>query len=420
MKRTRTGIYYGWIIVLAGLLITASGVGIAANCFSLFIRPVSEDLGFSRQAMSANQTIMAMVSMVIVLFTGAIYKRFKLMRLMKLGVILLVLSYFAFSFARHIAVFYLISALVAIGQAFTTWIPLSIIIGNWFHERRGMAIGLSFMGSGLGGMLFNVLAGQWLELFGWRTTFQILAGILAAIMIPCIFLLLRAHPYDMGLEPYGSKAVGESGRKEMLHGPYLHEIVRTPRFIVLCIAMAVLGVPLNTGQTTLVPHLADIGHSAATAANVLALLMGVLAISKACLGLVFDKLGVRVGSFLSFSAIVVGLVGLSLAEYPPMIAVAVLGIGFGCAFGSVALPVISYMAYGNRSFGAVNGILTAVCSFGNALAPSLCGRMYDVTGSYQIAYIAFSGVAVVLTGVLIAALPRKASQGIDEGVEVHA
>lgn len=401
-------IFYGWIVVIFGMMTLGVGVGAIGNCSSLFIRPICEELGFSRQAMGINQTLISMVTMLIVLFSGSIYAKFRLSNLMKAGAVLLCAAYACYSFASNIYVFYCISALIAVGQAFTTYMPFSVIISNWFEKSRGLAIGLTFMGSGIGGMIFNVLAGRWISELGWRPAYLLLAGCVALVMLPSIFLIIKPHPLDLGLSPYGEESGnGGSPSSPALYGPTLHEALRTPRFAILSLAMFLVGIALNAIPCSMAPHLSDSAYSDVAAANAVAAMMGALAISKIGLGFLYDKLGLRFASALSGLALMIGFAGMIYAKIPAALALVILGAGFGCAFGSVAYPIISYSTFGTRGYSAITGVISAVGGFGNALSATICGTVFDHTGSYTPAYVALFFLTLITMGAVVAALPRK-------------
>ena len=73
-------------------------------------------------------------------------------------------------------------------------IAFAVIIPRWFEQKRGLAIGLTFMGSGLGGMLFNTLAGDWVVTLGPVQTYQILAAVTGCVLIPLVFFVIRTAP----------------------------------------------------------------------------------------------------------------------------------------------------------------------------------------------------------------------------------
>ena len=187
MKRQKTGgKFYGWYIVLAGMVIFSAIMGIIGNCISLFLVPVCRDLGFSRKAMGANQTIIFGCTALFSFFAGKFFETFNSKRVLQVCGILAGVAYFSYSFATKLWQFYLLSTLCGFCFAAMTIVPMSMIINNWFHQKSGVALGISFMGSGVGGMVFNFIAGGCMEAFGWRAAYRILAGLMLLLVLTAL------------------------------------------------------------------------------------------------------------------------------------------------------------------------------------------------------------------------------------------
>lgn len=385
------GLFYGWVIVAAGCLVMAVVMGIVYNCFSQFIKPVCEELGFTRQAMSMNQTISSLTQVVVALVWGRVLARFnkKLDKLMLFLAVLGPAAYFCFSFASQIWMFYVISAIMSIVMNMVTTLPLAYILSNWFEEKRGLATGICFMGSGIGGMILNPLLGGWLEQYGWRTSFRILAVVMAVVAIPCV-MLIKARPEDKGLRPLGYKerSAGEAAGTEVMGGSTLAEARRMPKFwlLVLCGMMMTMG---NSSLVqTLSPHLTDSGYSTAFAATMVSIGMGALALGKVILGQMFDKLGTRTTALIAASMGIVGLTGMVFCQRSYLfVGMVFLGICFACAYGSVGNPIVIQNIFGRRDFSSILGFYTAFVGLGGSISPMVNGASVDNFGSYRPAFM---------------------------------
>ena len=95
MQPSRPRIFYGWVIVAASFLVMFCTIGIVNNCAGLFIKPVCDDMGFSRGGMGVNMTIIAACQMVMALFGGKIFARFDVKTVMRVSSLLLAGGYFA-------------------------------------------------------------------------------------------------------------------------------------------------------------------------------------------------------------------------------------------------------------------------------------------------------------------------------------
>lgn len=391
-------IYYGWIIVAAAFIIMATGWASVYNSSSLFIKPISNDLGFSRSEFSATMTIRAACQMTVSLFAGKIFRKFDIKKLMRVASITLIISFFSYSKANSLAMFYLLSAITSISISLISVLPLSLILSNWFVKNRGLAIGIAFMGSGVGGMIISSLVGIWIVSFGWRITYQILALIMLITIIPCTFFIICIHPKEMGLMPYGSDDI-ESEYREEDDGIMLSDALKTIRFWALSLSSIFIMIGVNGLMMNVAPYLTDIGYSIPFSANIVALTMGSLAIGKLILGKLFDNLGVRKAVTIACVSILLGLVGLIYAQYFISLVIVIIFSGVGCAFGTIANSVITADLYGKKDYSAILGVLSAIAALGSVIGPIFSGFLYDISGSYLISFkisIVFCIVAIII------------------------
>lgn len=377
-------VYYGWFVVAAGLGIMAVGWGSLYNCSGLFLQPVGDDLGFTRSQISATMTIRSLVHMLAAFQSGRIYRRFNMLRLMKLSSIVLVTSFFTYSLATTLFQFYLISAVSSLALSLITVVPLSIILSNWFVENQGTAMGIAFMGSGVGGMILNALTGYWISDYGWRPAYQMLAVVMALVLLPAVFLIMRVHPRDLGLTAPGA-APPNSATVEA-KGLLLSQALQRPRFWILVGASIFLLIGINGLMLAVSPFLTDMGYSIRFAANVTALIMGSLALGKVVLGRLFDRLGVRRTVIFADIAVCVSIVGLLYARHLPALAPVIVFTGVGCAYATVANPVLTLELFGRRDYNAILGFLAAIAGMGGVISPLIYGWLYDLTGSYRISF----------------------------------
>lgn len=390
----KTKIYYGWFIVIAGFMIMSTAWGIIYNCTSIFINPICQDMGFKRSDISVIITLSMLCQMVVALLAGKIFARVKLKRLMQVSTITLILSYYFYSFAYNINTFYLLATIASISSAFLTVLPLSLIINNWFYEKKGLAMGIVFMGSGVGGMIIGSLLGRWITIFGWRISYQLLSLIMFFILIPSTFFIIEVSPNDLGLTALGKTSNHDTNMSEdTKSGIFLKDALRTGKFWVLLMCLMVGGIGLSTSFFTISPRLIDIGYSIEFSANLNALTMGSLAINKLILGDLLDRIGVRASTLISTFFNLLGIIGLIYAKNKIFLILIVIGIGMGNALGTVALPIITEKMYGHKDFNSIYGVVFAASNLGAVIGPTMNGYMFDIIGSYHISYL----VIIILT-----------------------
>ncbi|NLY66246.1 MAG: MFS transporter [Tissierellia bacterium] len=407
-------IFYGWYIVAAAFVIMAVGWGITFNTASLFINPISEDLGLSRKAINMTFTIRSLCQLVISLFAGLIYTRLKMKNLMKLTSITLALSFFLHAYVKNLGLLYFLTITASVSMVLLGTLPLSIILNNWFHERIGFVIGLAFTGSGLGGMILNSLIGKWIIAYGWRVTYKILGIILFVAIVPCVFFIIKIHPKEIGLTPLGTgesaaSSDSDDGGSEK-EGMMLSEAMKTIRFWGLCLSLIFISISGLSLMQNISPHLIDVGYSIDFSANIVALSMGALAIGKMLLGYLLDKLGLRKTSFISSFAILFGCIAMLYPKYLLALAVVIAGAGIGTSYYTVANPVIAQRLYGRKDYNSIYGFISAAHSLGGIISPIIIGFLYDLSGSYFSSFKIMVIISVLTIIIFNFVLPREEAQ----------
>ena len=399
----RTGrIFYGWVIVGCGVLITALTAGMIINTNNLFVVPICEELGFSRAQMSFAQTLFSVAAMLVSLFAGPIFAKFRLHRIMKLAAVGIGLFYFAYSRVSNLFVIYILAFLVSACSSLLTWMPFSVIISNWFHKRAGLALGITFMGSGIGGMIFFNILGALLGAFGWRTAMAVLSAICAAVVIPVVFFVLKISPYEMGLAPYGEE--GERSLAMEEYGPGLHAVWKTRKFVSIFLCLVGIGFACNALASTQMPYLQDVGYSVSTSAMLSSCYMAVLIGGKVLLGAFTDRYGLSKMLVMVGVAMLAGFVCVYYAKFLPMAIATAILMGIFEPVSTVALPIIAHRVYGTRDYGAIAGLFTAASSIGCAIAPTAFGLIYDVAGGYGPGYLAMIVVTLACIALLLRAV----------------
>ncbi len=382
-------IFYGWFIVGASFLIMALGWGIVFNTSSLFIEPLSETLNISRKAMNFTFTLRSFAQLIISLFSVVIFKRFKMINVMKVCSISLGVTFFLHSYIQSAIMLYFLNSISTISVILISVLPLSAILNNWFHIKRGLVVGISFMGSGIGGMLFSPITGYIIENYGWRPAYQFLGTAMFLIIVPVTFFLLKTRPKDIGDYPLGSsketEKQNENSNKE-LPGITLSKAMKTPRFWAISVASVLLSIVGISLMINISPHLTNIGYSVTYAANVVALVMGALAFGKITLGHLFDRLGLRAATSIAVGSLILGTLGMLYATKFIALFAVILGTGIGTAFYTIANPIITTKVYGSKDYSSIYGFLTAVIGVGGIISPMIVGFLFDLSGSYYSSY----------------------------------
>ena len=402
-------LFYGWIVVIAIFLILAVGWGITFNSSSIFISPIEKDLGFTRSQMLNAVTIRGIVKTLIAFYSGWIFSKYNIKRVMEISTIVLCISYFSMSFMTSIIQYYILISIQAACIMLCGFVPLSIIINNWFFEKNAIALGFAFMGTGIGGMIFNLVGGRLIPQIGWRKTILIFATIMFVVMVISVFFLIKVSQKDKGLEPYGNKEKNDSkkSRNNELTGIYAKDAIRTFKFWMIGIGIIIMGMNMTGLVTNIAPHLSDIGYSLSTSAKVASLTMICLAFGKLLMGVLFDKYGIRNATLLTCLALIIGVLGMIFAKYRISFVGISVGVGLGCSFCSIALPLYAEKIYGRLDFPKILAYFQTMSNLGGIVAPLIMGAMYKSKNSYNSSLFLLLGCLIFAFFIWLKVLPKN-------------
>lgn len=411
MSNEKKGIHYGWVIVASCFVIMCFALCLVMNCLGLFVKPVTEDLGMSRQAFSMNSTMTSIAMMAVSFFSGKIFggtNQKNMKKIMMVAAVGISVSYALYSIASTPAVFYGISLLVGMFLALIAQVPCSMLINNWFSAKKGLAMGIVFMGSGVGGVILNPIISTLMGRVGWRMTYLIMGGVMFAAIVPCIFLLIRVNPEDMGLTPYGGSpaAVGENEAEAI--GMTLSEAKGDLRFWMLLLSVVMITGACVSVVQQLASYISDIGYSYEVSALVSSASLGLMALGKLAVGSMYDKLGVKRSTVICMLCGIFGIGLLSLAESGvQFIGVFLVLFAVGCAITTVAYPIITTYLFGSRDYGSIYGIVNVANSVGTAIGSPIAAAIFDSQGSYIPAWYLDVGLFCAALVVLMVMFSKK-------------
>ncbi len=302
--------------------------------------------------------------------------------------------------------------MLSLGSRSMGEIPGSTTVTNWFIKRRGLALGIATMGVSMGGVVMPPLADYFISRFGWRTSFVFMAIFPWAIVIPLTIIFIRKRPEDLGLNPDGitdsnpdpALPERENDRYEVSIGA--RAALKTSNFWKLAVAFSLSFMSLGTVLIHLVPHLTDLGISPTTAAFCLGLTAAFGVIGKVVLGGLTDIIQKRFVAILAYAFQIIGLIILLNARELGLVYLFCACFGFG--MGGVIPIHQSFLGecFGRESFGSIYGLMAPFTVLFQALGQPFAGYVFDVTGSYHLAFLLFI-VNYLLAAIIISSVKRK-------------
>jgi predicted MFS family arabinose efflux permease len=391
-----------WSIVFGSTLalVVCNGPVIAFT-FGLFLKPIAQEFGWNRGAISAAGGAASLMIAIAVPFVGMLVDRWGARRILLPVIVLSSICVAAISFTpASLLVFVALYAMAGLATAGHGPQPYVKIIAAWFDGQRGLALGIAMAGVGLGIILVPQLARYLIETFGWRCAYVGLGVVLFAVAFPAVAVLVRepdpaparARPFPVdGPTPRGL------GVREALTGSLKFWLLAAAVFLV---AMAVNGTIVHV-----VPLMSDRGVSPAVAATLLGAVGLASIVGRLLCGYLADRLfapHVAAGFFL-LPCPGVCLLMTDAGTLLPFVGVVTLGLALGCEIDMMGFLTTRY--FGLRRFGELYGYLFAVFSAGSAAGPFLMGLSFDVFRSYDPVLTSFI-IAPLTASLLVSRLGR--------------
>ena len=403
--------FYGWVIVAVAFVGSGIGSGVAIWGASVFVIPMTEELGWSRAAFFAAFTVRAVLGGISAPLLGPLLDTRNGPRLLAMGgAVVLTGSMVLLRYTDHLWQFILLyGVLGAVADAGNGFNVSQNIVPKWFVRRRGRALGVSTMGVGMGALVFPGSVSALVDAFGWRDAW-VYFGLLAGGVTFVLALFVRTRPEDVGLLPDGDAVppipmgplVDAPGHVGIVEERSLSraEALRTPAFWMLLLSFGFVGFGIMGFQANWLPYLRESGFSSTEASAGIAIYGGLSGLSRPLWGLMGEHIAPRY--LLAASTVITAfsiLLFLNVRTVPALSGYMVLaGIFMGGYLILRALLASNY--FGRAHIGSVNGALRPLEMGTGALSPLLFGALYDMNGDYTIAFIV-AGAGWFLAGCIV-------------------
>jgi len=396
--------FYGYIIAAAGCVIWALGWGTYTPCFSVFLKPLSAEFGWSRAETSLALSLSYMLYAFLTIMMGWLTDKFGPRIVMMVLGSFLGLCYLLMSQVTALWQFqinYVIMGGIGIS---TLTVPVMVTTSRWFIKKRGLMIGIVQAGNGIGGLIFPPLTGWLILAYGWRSAYAVL-GIITLIGILVAGFFLRRDPRDIGELPDGESVETAPEVKQLnpsfqAIGISLHEALHMKQFWMIAGLFCCFGFCRSAFTTHLAAHVQDLGFSLTDGANVLAVALGSSMFSRVGMGRVADIIGNRPAFMISFAATAVSLIwGLVTKDLWGLYLFAFV-FGFGWGNQAVLRFALTSEVFGLASLGLVMGAMGMAEQTTAAFGSYIAGYIFDVVGNYQPVF--WMGIGISIMGMILA------------------
>ena len=391
LRKREPKFFYGYIIVVAAFCIQVIVWGIF-NTFGVFFNPLLDEFGWARATISGASSLCFLLMGLISIIAGRLSDRIGPRLVITVCGLFIGLGYLLMSQVNAVWQLYLFYGVVlAVGLSAMDVVPLSTV-ARWFVKKRGVVSGIAKVGAGAGMLIMPLIASWLISGYGWRTSYVVMGSVVLFLVILAA-QFLRRDPSQKGLVAYGAEEA-EVGNLDSEEGFSLQEATRTRQFWMLCGMYLLLLFCVHTILVHIVPHAIALGISAASAATVLAIIGGVSIVGRVVMGSAGDRVGSRLAMTICFLMLVVALFWLQIAGELWMLYLFAIIYGFAHGgFFALISPLVAEL-FGLRSHGVIFGTALFSGTIGGATGQVLAGRIFDVTGSYQLGFLVCALLAV--------------------------
>jgi MFS family permease len=387
---------YGWVIVAACSLMIFVSYGFIYS-YSVFFKPLADYFQWDRASVSLIYSLSMIIRGAAAIGTGWLADKYGARKIMVFCGLMMAAGYLLSSRVSTLWQFFVTYAIIeAIGVSGIFGIG-SAIASRWFTRNRGLALGIVASGSGLGTLLIVPVTERLVSAVDWSQTFVII-GIAAGVLMVGAALFLKEPPQL-------AKTTTEQGKPSATLGG----AIKDKRFWLVMVCFLLFLFATQMVLVHLVNYATDIGIDPLVAATFISVIGAVSIAGRLSTGVIAEKIGLY--KSLVLVCICLGLSFILLLFTRSAWSFYIFAVLFGVAYGGevTQIPLVISRFFGTRVMATLMGVVLFVTGFGGAAGPWIAGKIYDVTASYNWAFI-IGALASALCIVMVGLLKRQEKQ----------
>ena len=394
-----------WIVFgsVFGLIVSSGPVTIFT--FGVFLKPMVQDLGWSRATLGFALVISQIFSAIATPIAGKLMDRYGIRRVSLPMIVFFPLSTAAVSLAPNSPrMLTLLFALWGFASAFNTPLSYSKSISARFEGKRGLALGIAMAGVGLGGAVLPQIVRVLIGHFGWRGAFVGLGAVVFLFAFPSVLFFVRETRDSWDTAENTSISHALSAASVTVPGMTAWEAMKgSPRFWYMAVAAFCVAGAVNGATQHIVAILTDRSLTIQFATYMVTVAGIAMIVGRIVSGYLLDVLFAPYVAAFFFSVPLIGIVilGTSVSADAQFFGSCCLGVGIGAEVALLAFLVGRY--FGLRSFAQIYGYLFGLVAIASGVGPWLMDVCFDATHSYTLGLYGL-GAAIIVASVLISRL----------------
>jgi MFS family permease len=385
---------------------------IVVSSFAIFFRYYIQEFHAGRAAISLALTIHNFVAAFLAVRIGSLSDRFGARKVILpgLGILGLVLLS-AQAIGSKVWQLYVFYAVLGVVSNATTSVPYGVIVSRWFNRRRGLALGLTQVGLGVGAIVMPALMHLLIARYGWRSAFAISAGAVLIIPMSMIALFLK--------EPSQPASLLVDSPSGQIEGLDWRDIRKARTFWLMTAGFVLVGASVQACVIHIGPLLSDRGAPATFATLAVSVTGLAMLAGRAGAGYFLDRyFGPHVAMVLfAIAALGMALLASGVTGEFAVLSVFMVGLAFGAELDIIAYLISRY--FGLHALGVAFGVAFGLFVLAGGIGPLLMGLAFDRTGSYRAPIAGFS-IVTMLAAVLVARLGPYRFEVSQTAAEAHS
>lgn len=400
--------YEGWRVAsAAGVGVFVSFASVAVYTFGIFLKPLTETFGWSRESVSAAFGIAAMTVAVCSPPLGYLLDRHPPTRIILPSIAIFGLAFASLSLLTpHLWHLYAVFFVLGVVGNGTAQMAYSRAVSSWFERRRGVALSIIMAGGAVGAMVLPPATEALIASIGWRLAFAVTGAMILIIGLPIVARFIRERP---------APVVGPQATRD---GATLREGLRSRVFWIAVTVLFLSSIAQNGALTHMSALLTDRGVSASGGALALSAMGATGLVGRLTTGWLLDRFPAGRVSFGLLTTAAIGTYLLATAASLPQGLLAAAFIGFGMGGEADVTPYLLARYYGLRAFSVLYGLTWSFYAVAGAVGPVLMGRAFDATGSYETLLLQLALVTLVAAALMLG-LPRYPAAAVPSGASAH-
>jgi sugar phosphate permease len=376
-------------------------VGVALYGLPFFYDFMVKDFGWSRQQVtSGNAYSKLIIGPLFGFLAGWMVDRFGPRRLMIAGILMAGLALIGLGSISALSGFYVFYLFNALGYVCGGPLPNQVLLARWFDRGRGTAMGIAYLGIGIGGALVPLLANTLTRHLGWHTALQLLGALIILLTLP-FALFVRDSP-DEGEPGTPIQRIQPTATNSRIFTHWTFPLL-------LVGSMCSIGAVGGTMQNLKLLLSLDKGLTQDTVAFTLSLVLAASIAGRLLMGWLADRLPKKYVMLLIYVIVFISVPLLFLAPSPTTLNLCAVLFGIGLGGDYMIIPLMAAELYGVATLGRVMGIILTADGVAEALAPMTVAAIRDRTGSYAGGFTMLM-ILAALGWIAIAFLPARPTQ----------